>query len=114
MRRTVFAALVGLAGWASLAGLLNLAGPAAAQPMPGGRNSLPPGVGPGMPSDIPFGVPPGAGTMTPEQARQQYNSLSPQQKAQVRLAAQQAKAQYGNDPALKAQAKAFLKSWRGQ
>jgi len=52
--------------------------------------------------------------MTPAQAMQLYQSLSPDQKAAVRQAAEQARAQYGNDPAMKARVKAWLKTWRGQ
>jgi len=59
-------------------------------------------------------LPPGVGSMTPAQAMQLYQSLSPDQKAAVRQAAEQARAQYGNDPAMKARVKAWLKTWRGQ
>jgi hypothetical protein len=52
--------------------------------------------------------------MTLAQAMQLYQSLSPDQKAAVRQATEQARAQYGNDPAMKARVKAWLKSWRGQ
>jgi hypothetical protein len=69
---------------------------------------------PALAQALPPGPPPGVGSMTPAQAMQLYQSLSPDQKAAVRQAAEQARAQYGNDPAMKARVKAWLKSWHGQ
>jgi hypothetical protein len=86
-----------------LAGFALLGAPAAwAQSLPNGT-TLPPGV-----------TPESLRGMSPAEARARYDSLDPATKRSLHEAADQAKAQYGNDPGLKETLKAMLKSWKGQ
>lgn len=84
-----------------MAGMLLLAVPAGAQTLP---HNIPPGA---LNS-----LPPGAASMTPEQARAYYNSMTPAQKAQAKQMAEQAKVQVNSNPGLKDQLKAMYKSWK--
>lgn len=51
---------------------------------------------------------------SPSEARSQYESLDPESKRAVKQAAEQAKARHGNDPAMRAQLRSILRSWKGQ
>lgn len=87
--------------------LLTLAGPCLAQsPLPPG---VPPGLPPGLPPNLPSGlppIPPNAASMTPGQAKAQWEAL--------KKAAEPYRAQVENDPGLKAKIKAWIKAWLGK
>ncbi len=52
--------------------------------------------------------------VTADQAKSLYRSLDPAIQQEIKQAADQAKAQYGNDPGFKAWVKSILKSWFGK
>ena len=78
---------------------------------------LPPGVtlppGTTLPKNLPP-LPPNAANMTPAQAKAQYEALDPATKQALKEAAAPYKAQVENDPGLKAQLKAWVKSMMGK
>ncbi len=81
--------------------------PALAQPLP----QLPPGTT--MPKGLPP-IPPNAASMTPGQAKAQYDALDPATKEALKKAAEPYKAQVANDPDLKTKIKAWIKAWMGK
>ena len=58
-------------------------------------------------------IPPNAASMTPDQAKAYYKSLSPDQQQSVKQQAQQIKVQIDSVPGLMDKLKALLKSFRG-
>ncbi len=87
--------------------LLSTSVPALAQPLP----QLPPGTT--LPKGMPP-IPPNAASMTPGQAKAMYDSMTPEQRQALKDAAAPYRAQVENDPGLKAQVKAWIKSWMGK
>ncbi len=81
------------------------------------QTQLPPGVtlppGTTLPKGLPP-IPPNAASMTPGQAKAQYEALDPATKQALKEAAAPYKAQVENDPGLKAQIKAWIKAWMGK
>jgi hypothetical protein len=86
--------------------LLSASFPALAQ-----QPQLPPGTT--LPKGMPP-IPPNAASMTPGQAKAQYDALTPDRKQALKDAAAPYRAQVANDPGMKEKVKAWIKAWMGK
>ena len=123
-------------------GMMLLSGPAWAEPLPGGLTqeqikaippdvlknlppdvwskiplstlrAIPPDLFSKIPPDLLAKIPPNAATMTPEQAKAYYRSLSPDEQKSLKEQAKQLKAQIDAVPGLWDKLKELVKSLRG-